>query len=388
MEIITGSREDLIDMLDDAIGQVDQVKKREQKMAFYNFVGNLYGSINVNSEENYSIDYKGCFRNRRNFVKFMKQANLYEKRFCSRFYDYKDFHREYLGDILVEYGEHVQSLKDVPCSDEKAWYLGKEKFFDILCGFLEEYGLLEQFKEFVSKPRVFSKIKKHPSDDFAGLTIFNPVNRDAAFLIKDPDYDLDTLFIYIHEFGHVVDLQNIEGDPYQALNSYAYMSNYPEVFSKLLEKLFLQYLIDNNIMSEQAKDKYIDQFIINHDFLMSSYMFSLLDDKYYRGGKELIISDEQFINEMCRYFSNRELIESLVEEGNLSLFSDHIYCYGDIMATHLLEPVKAGGLRCPEFRDFQRIRFQPFDPEYLLDRDYTPENFAKVLKKEVELCKK
>ena len=65
MEIITGSREDLIDMLDDALGQVGQVKKREQKMAFYNFVGNLYGSINVNSEENYPIDYKDCFRKRR-----------------------------------------------------------------------------------------------------------------------------------------------------------------------------------------------------------------------------------------------------------------------------------------------------------------------------------
>ena len=32
MEIITGSREDLIKMLDDAIGQVDQVKKKEQKI--------------------------------------------------------------------------------------------------------------------------------------------------------------------------------------------------------------------------------------------------------------------------------------------------------------------------------------------------------------------
>ena len=100
------------------------------------------------------------------------------------------------------------------------------------------------------------------------------------------------------------------------------------------------------------------------------------------------VSDEQFINEMCRYFSNRELIESLVKDDNLNLFSDHIYCYGDIMATHLLEPVKACGLGCHEFRDFQKIRFQPFDPEYLLDHDYTPENFAKVLKKEVELCKK
>ena len=76
------------------------------------------------------------------------------------------------------------------------------------------------------------------------------------------------------------------------------------------------------------------------------------------------------------------------KEGNLSLFSDHIYCYGDIMATHLLEPVKAEGLRCPEFREFQKIRFQPFDPEYLLDHEYTPENFSKVLQKEVQLCKK
>ena len=388
MEIITGDRDDLIDMLDDAIGQVGQVKTREQKMAFYNFVGNLYSSINVNSELDFHIDYKDCFINRRNFLKFMKQADLYSKRFCSRFYDFKEFHKDYLGDILIAYGEHVKELKDVPCSDESTWYLGKDKFYDVLCGFLEEYGLLDKFKEFVKKPRVFSKIKKNPKDDYSGLTIFNPVNKDAAFLIKDADYDLNTLFIYIHEFGHVVDLQSIDVDPYQVLNSYAYMSTYPEVFSKLLEKLFLQYLIDNNILSDQAKDKYMGQFLTNHDFLMSSYMFSLLDDKYYRGGKELCISDERFIEEMCKYFSNRELIEKMVRENGLNLFNDYIYGYGEIMATHLLEPVKADGLGCEQFRDFQRIRFQPFDPEYLIKNGYSAEKFAEVLEKEVQLCKK
>lgn len=388
MEIITGDREDLIEMLDDAISQVKQVKTREQKTAFYNFVGNLYGSINVNSELDFHIDYRDCFINRRNFKKFMKQADLYDKRFCSNFFDYKEFHKDYLGDILVSYGEHVQKLKDVPCSDESTWYLGKDKFYEILCGFLDEYGLLEKFKEFLKKPRVFSKIKKNPKDDYSGLTIFNPINRDAAFLINNPDYDLDTLFIYIHEFGHVVDLQSIEGDPYQALNSYAYRSSYPEVFSKLLEKLFLQYLIDNNIMSDQAKDKYIGLFINNHDFLLSSYMFSLLDDKFYRGGKELCISNNQFVDEMCKYFSNRELIEEMINDGSMNLFGDYIYSYGEIMATHLLEPVKAGGLGCEQFRDFQRIRFQPFDPEFLIKNGYSAEKFAEVLEKEVQLCKK
>ena len=121
---------------------------------------------------------------------------------------------------------------------------------------------------------------------------------------------------------------------------------------------------------------------------MSSYMFSLLDDKYYRGGKELCISDERFIEEMCKYFSKRELIEEMVRENGLNLFNDYIYGYGEIMATHLLEPVKADGLGCEQFRDFQRIRFQPFDPEYLIKNGYTSEKFAEVLQKEVQLCKK
>ena len=43
MEIITGSREDLIKMLDDAIGQVDQVKKREQKTGeVVDMLGNFF----------------------------------------------------------------------------------------------------------------------------------------------------------------------------------------------------------------------------------------------------------------------------------------------------------------------------------------------------------
>ncbi len=387
MEIITGDRDDLIDMLDDAMRQVKQIKTNEQKLAFYNFVGNLYGSINVNSELNFPINYKDCFKNRRNFLKFMKQADLLNKRFCSEVFKHKEFHRKYLGDILVGYGEHVQSLKDVPEGNDNI-YLGKEKFFEILCDFLDEYGLLDKFREFIKERRVFSKIKKNPKDDYTGLTIFNPVNRDAAFLINNPEYDLNTLFIYIHEFGHVVDLQNIEGDVYQSMNAYAYRSSYPEVFSKLLEKLFLQYLIENDIISEQAKDKYINQFVFNHDFLLSSYMFSLLDDKYYRRGKELIISDDQFIEEMCKVFSNRELIEELIRDGNMNLFNDYIYTYGEVMATHLLGPVKAEGLGCSEFKNWQRIRFQPFDPEFLIRNGYSPENFAQTLEKEVQLCKK
>ena len=47
MEIITGSREDLFDMLDDALGQVGQVKKREQKMAFYNWIDSKYINWNI-----------------------------------------------------------------------------------------------------------------------------------------------------------------------------------------------------------------------------------------------------------------------------------------------------------------------------------------------------
>ena len=67
MELITGEREDLFDMLSDALKQAKEVKTNSDKMALYNYIGNLYGSINVNDWSDFPINYRDCFKTRRNF---------------------------------------------------------------------------------------------------------------------------------------------------------------------------------------------------------------------------------------------------------------------------------------------------------------------------------
>lgn len=387
MEIITGEREDLFDMLSDALKQAKDVKTNTDKIALYNYIGNLYGSINVNDWSDFPVNYKDCFQNRRNYLKFLRMVKVYEDRFCQNFFDYKEFHSYNLGNILFGYEQIVQVLAEVEESQEIE-YLGEKDFFEILFGFLSKYGLEKDFRDFMDKRRIFSKVKKHEKDDYLGLTIFNPLNRDCACLITGADYDLSTMYTLVHEFGHVYDLSLLEGDLSQEIANYSYLSCYPEVFPKLLEKLFLQYLIDEGIVVDIAKDKYIDSFIISHDFMLSSYLFTLIGDKYFRGGKGLIISNDAFFREVKKHFRDDSLVREFIYGGSTNMFNDTLYAYGDVMATHLLEAVKVEGLSSPDLKKFMAIRTHQFAPNFLIDNDYTPEHFIKVFKKEVELCKK
>lgn len=387
MEIITGQREDLFEMLQTALKQAREVKTNSDKMALYNYIGNLYGSINVNDWSEIQVNYKDCFRTRRNFLKFIKMAHVFEDRFCQSFYDNKDFHEFYLGNILVEYEKKMQDLVEEPESKESQ-YLGKEKFFEILFGFLSKYGLEVEFRNFMDKRRCFNKVKKSEKDNYKGLTIFNPINRDTACLLLGADYDLDTMFTLVHEFAHVYDLSLLEGDISQEITNYSYLSCYPEVFSKLMEKLFLQYLVDQGIIVDLAKDKYIENFLINHDFLLSSYMFTLISDKYFKGGKGLVISDDAFFKEVSKHFRDDSLIREFIYGGTTDMFGDTLYAYGDIMSTQLLDAVKEEGLSSVDLKKFMAIRTGKFDPTFLIENEYMPERFNKVFAKEVDFCKK
>lgn len=387
MELITGDREDLLDMLNEALKQAKEVKTNSDKMALYNYIGNLYSSINVSDWIDFPINYRDCFKTRRNFLKFLRMARVYEDRFCKIFYDNKDFHEFYLGNILVHYENKMRELADTPVSEETQ-YLGKEKFFEILLGFFSSYGLEKEFRSFMEKKRLFNKVKKNENDNYHGLTIFNPLNKDSACLIMGADYDLDTMFTLIHEFGHVYDLSLLEGDISQEVTNYSYLSCYPEVFSKLLEKLFLQYLVEQGIISDLAKDKYIDSFLINHDFLLSCYMFSLISDKYFKGGKGLSISDDAFFREVSKHFKDTSLVREFIYKGQTDMFGDTLYAYGDVLSTQLFDAVKEEGLDSVELKKFLAIRTGKFDPNFLLDSDYTPERFNKVFSKQVDLCYK
>ena len=138
----------------------------------------------------------------------------------------------------------------------------------------------------------------------------------------------------------------------------------------------------------EFKDKYIENFLINHDFLLSSYMFSLISDKYFRGGRGLTISDDAFFKDVGKHFKDPSLVKEFIYNGTTDMFGDVLYAYGDIVATHLLEPVKAEGLSSTDFKKFMAIRTRKFDPEFLINNSYMPDKFNKVFTREVDFCKK
>ena len=64
-------------------------------------------------------------------------------------------------------------------------------------------------------------------------------------VLNNEDYNLDTLFIYIHEFGHVVDLQSIEGDIYQSVNDWK--------TKKKIKLIYFCLFFKNNLKNNRGK---------------------------------------------------------------------------------------------------------------------------------------
>ena len=388
MDIITGSREDLIEMLNTAIKQGKKIKRNTDRIAMYNYVGNLYSALNVNDYEDYPVNYTDWFLTKKNYTKFLKEVGIMGRQFGSHFVQHKEFHNDYLHDVLSFYEGKMQELATVPKYKESK-YLGKEKFFEILFGFLSKYGLEKEFREFLNKKRIFFKVRENKNDDYLGLTVFNSIDRDTAILIAHADYDFDTLFTLIHEFGHVIDLSFFKGDNISQVSiDYAYKSYYPEVYSRLLERLFIHYLVEEDIVKELGIDKYIECMLIGHDFFISAYMYSLLDDRHFLGSDGLSITDDEFYNEVVKSFKSDKFVKEFIKEEKLCFGSDMVYTYGDLLSTHLLEPVLADGLDCIEMRQFMDVRTDSFDPEFLIKNGYDVKHYEKVFSKEVDLCKK
>ena len=117
-------------------------------------------------------------------------------------------------------------------------------------------------------------------------------------------------------------------------------------------------------------------------------MYSLLDDRHFLGSDGLTITDDEFYNEVVKSFKSDKFVKEFIREEKLCFGSDMVYTYGDLLSTHLLEPVLADGLDCIEMRQFMDVRTDSFDPEFLIKNGYDVKHYEKVFSKEVDLCKK
>ena len=85
---------------------------KDEKVALFNYIANLYYSIGRVSNMEINASEKKVFGSHKNFRKLMRRFDLYKLKMLENCVKYKDFHSDFLGDILVVVEDDINELED------------------------------------------------------------------------------------------------------------------------------------------------------------------------------------------------------------------------------------------------------------------------------------
>lgn len=375
----------LYDKLDEAHALFKTVRTSDEKLALANYIGNVYRSIVCMGDGSVEFDRNRCFGGKKNYNKFVKKLNIYSDHVMRQFVKDKAFHKQYIQEILPDIEEEMCQLCSYAFIVEDE--LSEKDFFDVLYAFLDSIHLRELFDEFYKNCHVHSTIiGQYPNN--LGFTLYNPINGDTDLFVRDFKFQFSTLNTLIHELGHGYDLKHFNGDV-EAYNQYFYLSFYQEVLARTMERLLFRFCIRNGILKDTARDKFIDFEFVNHDFLLESYIFSLLDDAFLLSGGFVDCNSETIAKKVKKYFIEEADIKGTLEKmKTFDLPENYNYTYGDILSIFLTEEAERSGFENDLTDYFLDQRSGLFREEFLRECGFGPGNYTKLYKKEVELIKK
>ncbi len=383
-----GTEKEILEELDFCFKCLNEEKERDVRFALYNYIQNLLRVLREIGS-NYTMRKSDIFKDLKMYQKFQKQEKLYKKMFNDNFCFFKDFHVDYLNDILVRTDPlFYKYIEDNEYSLENDEFSEKE-FLDIFCDFCNKLGISYLFDEVIDG-KILSFDRKITNGNYLGLMIHNPLNGKSHILVDDFSYNIDSMFTLAHEMGHVYDVSFFNSKlNVSKYNDYMYKSLNVEVLSKLFEKLLLDYLIDNNIKKNVVIDRLIDSFIVGHDYLFSLYVLSLLDDRYIDSDRYLDISKERFFNLVSKYFEDKKEVYETIKNNDFLLIDDAVYAYGEIISLFLEDDVRDCSLSNSFLLNkFMDERFLEFSDNFMETNGFSPSKYQELYEKRLKLTKK
>lgn len=383
-----GTEKEILEELDFCFKCLNEEKERDVRFALYNYIQNLLRVLREIGS-NYTMRKSDIFKDLKMYQKFQKQEKLYKKMFNDNFCFFKDFHVDYLNDILVRTEPlFYKYIEDNEYSLENDEFSEKE-FLDIFCDFCNKLGISYLFDEVIDG-KILSFDRKITNGNYLGLMIHNSLNGKSHILVDDFSYNIDSMFTLAHEMGHVYDVSFFNSKlNVSKYNDYMYKSLNVEVLSKLFEKLLLDYLIDNNIKKNVVIDKLIDSFIVEHDYIYSLYVLSLLDDRYIDSDRYLDISKDRLLDLVSKYFEDKKEVYDTIKNNDFLLIDDAVYAYGEIISLFLEDDVRDCSLSNSFlFNKFMDERFLEFSDNFMETNGFSPSKYQELYEKRLKLTKK
>lgn len=384
-----GTEKDIRMKINEVLKEIKSTGDKNKLLLLENYIGDLYSALTtINGEMSYPIPRK-MFGTKSKYRTFVKETDILFDKFDDNFIKNKEFH----SDLFYKIFYNIEDLYSCMLNNNKVYCgevdsLSEEEFCTIYHDFLKSIGLENLYDEIMNKS-IYCCNGGTGLDNYNGLALFNPFNGDSGILIRNFDYNIESMFTLTHETGHIYDLKSLlsEGKNSEMVN-YAYLSLFGEVMSKLFERLFLEYLITNNIYRNIAIDKLIDMEIFNHSCLINGLILSLIrSEDLYLDGYEYL-SDTEIINKVRYYFVDDDFLIDHLSLHDLNLSEDISYAYGDIISMKLKEVFKNSGFNSSEFKYFMKHRTKIFNPFYIRELSISADDYYDSYVDELSLIKK
>lgn len=254
-----------------------------------------------------------------------KESESYIKNFI----DNKSFHGLFVNDLYYDMSKKEEELLFSFIEDVKLSY---KEMYDIMMGYLSEEGLTTPFNELLKNKRIFKGLNAEIG--YAGYAAHNTINNTSCILVVDEDSSISTMTTMIHELGHVIDFTNLNNTQgFTTANDYYLKSIYNEVFSMLMEKDFLSYLLRNNIYSEDACSLTEEYYYNVIESLKKLLVLSSLDDKLLIGNSYIDLKSNELMANVRKNNKDIVLHEDIIP-SELDIHNDLVYGYGGILATY------------------------------------------------------
>lgn len=286
----------------------------------------LYNDVNKKTPKSLKL-YK--ITNRKKVKISDKIQKKESESYIKNFIDNKSFHGLFVNDLYYDMSKKEEELLFSFIEDVKLSY---KEMYDIMMGYLSEEGLTTPFNELLKNKRIFKGLNAEMG--YAGYAAHNTINNTSCILVVDDDSSISTMTTMIHELGHVIDFTNLNNTQgFTTANDYYLKSIYNEVFSMLMEKAFLSYLLRNNIYSEDACSLTEDYYYNIIESLKNLLVLSSLDDKLLVGDAYIDLKSNELMANVRK--NNKDIIlhEDIIP-SELDIHNDLVYGYGGILATY------------------------------------------------------
>lgn len=389
--MILGTAEQIQEKINQTLALIKEEKNNDVRLALYNYIGNLYSALSTIKGRKLYPSKSKIFGGVENYRRFIKKTDFLYDIYDDNFIRHKSFHRDYFHQILLETERLFVDMvnENVDYREDEELIFTEADFLTVFHDFLQSLGIEKLFDEILENRRIYSMNKSRNFEQYNGLTLYNPVTGESDILLNGFNYTIETMFTLAHEMGHVYDgFRLLDDNDSESFLHYNYRSTYLETISRLFERLFLDYLIKNNICRDAALDKLVDMEINNHDYLVSAYTMSLLDDEVLKDDRYNSLKAKEVVNLVKDYFEDLETIKRLFSNKAIRLDEEINYTYGDIMSIFLKDGVQAEGFSNPLFKKFLRTRLEDFSPEFIEIHGLTPESYREKYIREIKVLRK